>query len=319
MMLEKLQLLLNDSKLEYLETVQSLWSGYGEVARCYSHALAKDIIVKHIAPPLNVSHPRGWNTLTSHNRKLKSYQVESNFYRQFAHECDASARVPSLVNNFFVENEQFLILEDLDDSGYFVRRDEATMADMKLGIRWLANFHAKFLNVKATGLWDIGCYWHLATREDEYQQMANGSLKDMAVNIDGRLNDAKYKTLVHGDAKLANFCFYHDGSDIAGVDFQYVGAGVGVKDLAYFLGSCLTSAQLYQFNDELVAEYFSLLKPAIEQFQASICSQAVCNEWRLLYPFAWADFNRFLLGWSPEHIKINEYMAEQTQLALINL
>jgi hypothetical protein len=42
MMLEKLQLLLNDSKLEYLETVQSLWSGYGEVARCYIPVTIQD-------------------------------------------------------------------------------------------------------------------------------------------------------------------------------------------------------------------------------------------------------------------------------------
>ena len=43
---------------------------------------------------------------------------------------------------------------------------------------------------------------------------------------------------MHGDAKLANFLFTSDHSQVAGVDFQYVGGGCGMKDVAYLL-SCL--------------------------------------------------------------------------------
>ena len=35
------------------------------------------------------------------------------------------------------------------------------------------------------------------------------------------------------------------------------------------------------------------------------------TQWAHLWPVAWADFYRFLLGWSPEHKKINSYMHAQ--------
>ena len=42
----------------------------------------------------------------------------------------------------------------------------------------------------------------------------------------------------------------------------------------------------------------------------------ILQEWRSLYPFACADFHRFLAGWSPDHWKINAELTKQTQLAL---
>ena len=42
-------------------------------------------------------------------------------------------------------------------------------------------------------------------------------------------------------------------------------------------------------------------------------------EWRELYPFAWADFCRFLSGWSPGHWKLNTYSDQITQVVLDQL
>ena len=73
--------------------------------------------------------------------------------------------------------------------------------------------------------------------------MKDSPLKENAFLIDEKLYQSSFKTIVHGDAKLANFCFTKDGCRSAAVDFQYVGGGCGMKDVAYFLGSCLTEEE----------------------------------------------------------------------------
>ncbi|GGD48983.1 hypothetical protein GCM10012288_23850 [Malaciobacter pacificus] len=35
-----------------------------------------------------------------------------------------------------------------------------------------------------------------------------------------------------------------------------------------------------------------------------------------MYDFAWADFQRFIKGWSPNHFKINDYSDMITKRAL---
>lgn len=319
MLITQLKDVLNDENLDKVETVQMLWSDYGEIARYFSPANNKHIIVKHIDVPLQVTHPRGWDGEVSHQRKLKSYQVENHFYQSYSENCLDSFRVPKLIASLSLGEQLCIVMEDLDYAGYSTRLDDINIEQIKLVITWLANFHGYFLNSKAHGLWPQGCYWHLATRQDELAAMAAGRLKDKANAIDQKLNDAKYKTLLHGDAKLANFCFAADSTKVAAVDFQYVGSGVGVQDLAYFLGSCLDSKDLHKYHDELLTAYFSNLTLAIKRYHKGINSKLVITEWQELYAYAWADFYRFLQGWSPTHFKINGYMHRQTEIALEQL
>lgn len=139
--------------------------------------------------------------------------------------------------------------------------------------------------------------------------------------LDSALNNAHFQTLVHGDAKLANFCFAEDNAQgcLAAVDFQYVGKGIGVKDLAYFLGASLDHNDLVGYEQSLLNEYFLQLQRALEHYQIQVNFADLQQEWRELYPVAWADFYRFLLGWSPGHYKINPYMQQQTGIALASV
>jgi len=289
------------------ERIQSLWSGYGELLKVYlSNTTNKSIIVKHVMAPSQNNHPRGWNSNLSHLRKLKSYQVELHFYQHFAANSK-DARVPLHLWSDVLDNEFVLALEDLTINGFPCVLHSVNSTHIEACIQWLANFHAAFLGIKPDGLWKTGTYWHLDTRPEELDVLKDEGLKKAAVDIDRRLNECAIQTLVHGDAKLANFCFSEDGRDVAAVDFQYVGGGCGMKDLAYFVGSCLSEQESEALEGHILDLYFNYLGEALTQYDSQWTVDAIRNEWQPLYRVAWADFHRFLKGWSPQHWKINDY------------
>ena len=176
------------------------------------------------------------------------------------------------------------------------------------------SFHATHLGNAPDGLWPNGTYWHLETRQDELAAMHDDELREAAAALDGMLRTCRYRTLVHGDAKVANFCFAPN--DVAAVDFQYVGGGCGIQDVAYFLSSCLDDAQCEQHAERHLDTYFAELRPRLG---AGIDADDVERAWRALYPAAWADFHRFLVGWAPDHWKIHRYTRRMTREALAQL
>jgi len=295
-------------ELFHLEDIQSLWSGYGKIMRYgLNGSVRKSVVVKHVKLPDKAHHPRGWNTDLSHQRKVKSYQVESVWYRDWSNACNEQCRVPHCLALESDEDEFLMVLEDLDASGFPVRKSAVTMAQMHVCLRWLANFHATFMGKTPTGLWPVGTYWHLETRPDELSVLDDAELKNAALQIDQQLSSAKYQTFVHGDAKLANFCFSKNADKVAAVDFQYVGGGCGMKDVAYFISSCFYEEDCERYETKLLDYYFSQLKVALARQDSRIDAGDVEREWRALYPVAWTDFHRFLKGWSPGHWKIHGY------------
>ncbi|PHR23530.1 MAG: choline kinase [Fluviicola sp.] len=303
--------------IDKIDLIQELWSGYGSIFRVhFSGTKYSSVIVKNIVQPVLSNHPRGWDTEISNARKIKSYEVETNWYKNYTDRCGENCRVPRFIDFWQNDGESFILLEDLNPSGFPLRKSHLTLVEIKTCLRWLANFHVSFLNIDPTNLWEIGTYWHLQTRPDEFNKMADSALKQSASMLDAELNNCKFSTLVHGDAKVANFCFGKSPNDIAAVDFQYVGGGCGMKDVAYFLGSCLDEDQLEMLEDELLMNYFAYFKEAIYTIGIGIDFNALEKEWRRLYPIAWADFTRFLLGWMPTHQKLNRYSKEMVRRAL---
>ncbi len=289
-------------------SIQSLWSGYGSIDRYgLIGSELNTVVVKHVRLPDQSRHPRGWNTDRSHQRKLHSYQVETAWYEHWAARCDDHCRIPHCLALEHHDDEVLMVLEDLDGSGYPARKGSVTEAEMIRCLSWLAHFHATFMDEKPEGLWDIGTYWHLDTRPDELATMEEGELKQAAEVLDQTLNEAPFQTFVHGDAKLANFCFSPDGTQVAAVDFQYVGGGCGMKDVAYFIGSCLNEHECEHREESLLNAYFAVLKQALALHHPRIDAAAVEAVWRPLYSVAWTDFYRFLKGWSPGHWKIHSY------------
>lgn len=335
-------------QVEIVESIQTLWSGYGHILRLETDNLnLPTVILKFV----DLSGKSAQNSHSiSHKRKLKSYKVETDWYQSYAHVCSQKSRVARCYGAHSSKDQMMIILEDLDASGYPLRCRSIGWEEAKVCIAWLANFHGTFLQTRPEGLWSTGTYWHLATRPDELKALEDPMLKKAAGKVDQKLNSCRYKTIVHGDAKLANFCFSQDRSKVAAVDFQYVGGGCGMKDLAYFVGSCFDESLCEKMESEILDYYFQELKTALmcrdvfnsesrdieanpdPQYSDKEASTSApgCgeldrsandfsdleSEWRELYHFAWADFHRFIKGWSPGHWKINSY-SERVSRELI--
>lgn len=298
------------SSLFEKEIIQELWSGYGKIMRVgLENASVDSVVVKHVQMPIYKNHPRGWNTDIGHQRKVKSYKVETTWYDKYSK--NSTARLPHCLAIETKDDEVLIVMEDLDEAGYSLRKRVVTWEEIAACLAWLAEFHASYLGKIPKGLWEVGTYWHLETRPQELAVLDDQRLKEAAPIIDEKLNTCKYKTFVHGDAKLANFCFADDGK-VAAVDFQYVGGGCGMKDVAYFIGSCLNESECERLETQILDTYFEHLQSAMKER-----NEALETEWRSLYRVAWADFHRFIKGWSPGHWKINSY-SERITAEVIN-
>lgn len=289
------------AEIRAFEKLQPLWGAYGLIVRLgLSGCAPSSLILKQVEPP-PLKDDAG------HRRKLLSYQVESAWYRHWSRQCGTYCRVAACYGLQEPGPEQggwLFLLEDLAGSGYAGPRPRDTFTILRLGLAWLAAFHARFLvdtrqasaRERYQGLWPLGSYWQLATRQAELALMPAGALKQAAARLDQRLNHCRFQTLVHGDAKPANMCFAADAQGIAMVDFQYVGVGCGMRDVAYLLECCFDQDDLLASAALWLDGYFQLLQQACA---ADIDFVALKAEWLPLLAYAVADFRRFLAGWQP--------------------
>merc|ERR1712021_227006 len=185
----------------------------------------KSIIVKFV-------NPDETKNTVSHQRKVNSYEVESTFYEKYASKLK-SARVAAYHGTCKVNHQRLIVLEDLRPEFPRLKRngDPITPLEKTHLIDWLAQFHLTYMSSRISDLSERGSYWHLETRRDELLKMREKTLKSAAEQIDRKLRELRHQTLIHGDAKLPNFCFGKDS--VAAVDFQYVGPGCGLADLWY--------------------------------------------------------------------------------------
>ena len=130
------------------EVVQTLWSGYGELLRVtLKGGNCSSVILKRITLPDQKQHPRGWNTHFSHQRKLKSYQIEMEWYKNGASRCSSVCKVPICYETKNLTNTQLILLEDLDTIGYAKRRTSLTIDEVNVCINWLANFPVSYTHL----------------------------------------------------------------------------------------------------------------------------------------------------------------------------
>ncbi|GBF87987.1 hypothetical protein Rsub_00699 [Raphidocelis subcapitata] len=331
-----------------------LWAGYGSI---------KELIVTQPPAPggsggggggggggvrrlvaKSVDPPRGKAGDAGHQRKLRSYAVEAEFYRECAPRLAALAaslgldpRRPAASDRAAAASdaasdpfswcwtpEAYVIEAEPPDHFLFVMSDlrqqfpqqphSYDLEEAKLALEWLASFHAAWWEEEQPeGLWEDGCYWHLATRQEELQQIGGtwGELRRAAAPVDEALRGGsggggrgggggggRFVTLCHGDAKSANFMFSSDGRAAAAYDYQYCGSGYGTKDVAYLLISSADEDTLREHEGALLDHYHAALTARLARLGKAEAARAFTR--RVLgvhYDLALVDFCRFMAGW----------------------
>jgi thiamine kinase-like enzyme len=144
--------------------------------------------------------------------------------------------------------------------------------------------------------------------------MPSGILKSKAAALDAKLKNSRFQTLLHGDAKPPNFC-WNSQNLAAAVDFQYIGPGCGIRDVAYLLDCWLDESGPSDQADHWLELYFGQFRQALAETPHSSQAAQIEQEWRELYPVAWSDFSRFMLGWG-HPAPLGRYSQHQLEQAL---
>ena len=112
------------------ELIQPLWNNYGTLSRVFLRGGAHlSVIVKHIQIPEQLGHPRGFASAISQDRKIRSYQVETHWYRHQNQQMPEGSPSPKCLDAFAEEGELFLLLEDLATRGF----DQALYYRLSIG------------------------------------------------------------------------------------------------------------------------------------------------------------------------------------------
>ena len=302
----------------------TLWSSYGHIYRLSvliqgASSTPTSLILKTINPPNAPSADE------SHIRKLVSYNVERYFY------CHLSSRLqspcPARVARSYPTTEKArkdcLLLEDLEVDFPLSRGHTLELQQTQAVLRWLANFHAAFwgcandstdlplipppLEVRnpsdVQGAWAQGGYWYLDTRREEFSCIDSEwilSVPHFEAAAQKLKTECVGKTLIHGDCKAANILFSGNSSNCALYDFQYVGCGLGVQDLVYFIGTSVDGSLLRKRggDEELLRFYYRELNQALSARGVNAETENYSFEvMKRQFEIALVDWMRFMAGW----------------------
>jgi len=236
-----------------------------------------------------------------HRRKVESYLYEAQFYQEFSPPPAAYFPNPIAISVQKESNSVLILLEDLLPQ-YPESLDGYEGDSIESTIRWLAGFHAFHYEGEGSTIHDRqGSYWYLDTRPNEFENLRGQArwrrLERCARALSERLKTAgrperKHRTLLHGDAKAANFLHTSDETACAAYDFQYVGSGYGEQDLVMLL----VSSAAYM-DEETEKEYLASYNEAL----CELCPKAreshtleICT---MHYELALLDYVRFMAGW----------------------
>jgi Ser/Thr protein kinase RdoA (MazF antagonist) len=281
--------------------IQSLWAGYGEALEVFAvdgAGAPRRLVAKLVSAPAGAPGDVG------HARKVRSYEVEAEFYASVAPALRAAGvALPEPLAVDRAGGAVALVLEDLRGAGFPEAHRPLDVPRLEAALSWLAALHAThFGRPLPPGLWPEGTYYHLETRREELGAIDRewAPLRDAANEIDRRLcaGAPRFRTLLHGDAKQTNALFgERDGRVVAAFfDYQYTGGGDGMRDVAYLICSSAAPAAAERHR-ELLAHYHSELLARLGPVRgAEVAAEYTVEVMEARFDLALADLTRWMAG-----------------------
>ena len=290
-------------KLESCRKLTTLWAGYGAIyelkVQQQQGKQTQNLIIKDVVPRTDSG--------VSHERKLRSYQVEAAFYQKVAPELLESGlaiATPLLAESNLTNSggSMHLVLTDLRDAFPIAGNRSMDLPHSKAALSFLAHLHASHWQQPIPiELWENGTFLELSTRQEELAAIEPEwrDLQRAAQMISDELAHSKFATLVHGDFKGANILFSsttNKGGELtaAAYDFQYCGGGDGMKDVAYLLVSTVQGKVLDLHENELLRHYHDQLTRRLPQAAAAEYTFEIMQQ---RFHLAVCDLSRFMSGW----------------------
>lgn len=168
-------------------------------------------------------------------------------------------------------------------------------------------------------LWYNGGYSHLSTRLTEYEALeadADSEWSSMFCKpVDGSFTVAEqahsvlatkgptHETYIHGDVKSENLFTTESGDQAAFFDFQYIGLGHGVCDIAKLFTCSVPLSMLVDKPDSIPSELEmgDGERRLLEQYRAVVCADGThTHKWHVfirLWETALVDWCRFQASW----------------------
>ena len=157
------------------------------------------------------------------------------------------------------------------------------------------------------GVWLNGGYTYLATRRTEYESLENDDYSEWSCAMCKEFGSTglsvaetvalflkpcgrKMESLIHGDVKSENLFTTTSGEEVAFCDFQYVGVGLGVCDLAKLFTCSVPMEMLLPIGlDNSVSEKLPMKKYE-QRILEHYYTQLVASQGEDFYP--WDEFVR---------------------------
>ena len=241
-----------------------------------------------------VKLPSANSLVVRFSKWLSLHRREYVFYRDIA--THGYVRVPALYyGDFDPRSHRFvLVLEDLGGMEAIPHIVGMDAARARLAVRQIAGLQGRFweaaddpalsacrefLNTRESRILQTVCLLALPAALDRFGDLFSADTRRLTEAFGTRIaahfaavSDGP-KTVVHGDYRADNMLFGREaGDDLAVIDWQGFGIGCGIYDVAFFLGTSVTSDVRRRIERDAVDEYYDIVGgPGTQNYTREDC------------------------------------------------